>query len=178
MEEDGNHGHLELLDDADDRLFPFTVLKAEMPVVVAHRACREEAHGLAAADKGDSFLDAFYRDGLFGRVVARALVDGYEVGAQGRDVVEYHIDHHLEAGTAASDDVDERDAVDGAERMVAYGDEGTVGEIVEHALIVNPQLDVEILEETAAEGGPGSVEIVVVDPVDLVDGEQFHSPAD
>ena len=60
--------------------------------------------------------------------------------------------------------------------MIANRDESAFGKMVEHLLVVDPKFYVQILKKPAAEPGTGSIKIVVMNPVDLVDVEQFHRP--
>ena len=93
-------------------------------------------------------------------------------------MVKYHIDHHLVSGTSRAYEVYERYAVERTERMIAHGDKGPLGQIVEQLLIVYAQLYVEIVEQTAAERRARSIEIMVVNPVYLVDVECLHQHLD
>ena len=109
-------------------------------------------------------------------VVAGGLVDGYEVGAHGGDVVEYHIDHDLILGSARANDINKRDAVERAKGVIAHRDERPLGQIVEQLLVVDAQLYVEVIQQTAAELRPGCIKIMVVNPVDLIDRKHLHEP--
>lgn len=137
VEVDGDYGDVELADESGDGFAPGVFFESEVAVVVADGACGEESYGVAGADLADGVFDAFEGDASFGGVVASALVDGDEVGAHGCDVVEEHVDHDFEFGSAGADEVDEGDSVECAEGVVADGDEWSLGEVVEELGVVD-----------------------------------------
>ena len=61
-------------------------------------------------------------------------------------MVEDHVHHHLVFGAALRYQVDEGDAVESAEGVVGHRHKRTLGQVIEHLLIVDAQLDVEVLE--------------------------------
>ena len=68
----------------------------------------------------DHLADTGHRHGFFRRVVACLLVNGDEIRPHGPDVIQEHVDHHLISGTARGNQVNQNDAVERAEMVVAY----------------------------------------------------------
>lgn len=157
--------------DLQDRFLPLTILEAVAKGRFAHSAGGEEADGLSVLELAECLTDAVDRNGAFGWVVGGEGVDGNEVGAHGADFVEHHVDQHFELRPARSDKVDERDAVESAEGVVAYCDESALREMVEDLLVVDAQSYFEFVEkQTTDEFRSGCVAAVAVDLIDFVDG--------
>ena len=106
----------------------------------------EESYGFARFKHRQRFADSVDRYASAVRFVGGGLVYGYEVGTHRRQLVEDHIDHHLEFGSYPGDDVYQGDAVDRAERVVAHGDECAFLESVQHFGVVYPEGNLEIID--------------------------------
>ena len=175
VEVDGDHGHFQLLDEPDDRWLPLAVGDMQGAVYFRDGAGGEEAEGMPLAHVGHRRADAVHGDLLFLRVVAMARIDGNEARPHRRDIVEEEVDHHLEVGAVSADDVDQQDAVEGSEGMVAHHDKGFVFEPVEHFFAVDAFLDlVAVVDQKVGEGDSRGVAICAVDLIALVEYEPMH----
>ena len=169
----GNHRHFGAVYYLEYRLLPRAVLEAVAERGLAHGSCREEAHRLAFLQLPERLPYSGYRNGALCRVGACRLVDSYEVGAHGADFVENHIHHHSVCRAARRYEIYQRNAVERAEGVVANGDKGSFGKIVEDVGVVDAQLDFEFFEQQAAhELRSRGVAAFSVHGVDLVDGQE------
>ena len=175
VEENRDHGHLELLYEADDRRLPFAVAHGERPVELRHGSGGEEAEGVPLLHMLHGLAYALHGDLLLLRIVALEGIDGYEVLAHCLDLVEDEVDHHLEVGTELSDDVEQEYAVVASEGVVADGDEGAVLESGESLEIVYAEVELElILYQAVGELHAWSVAIGAVDAIYLVEAQEMH----
>ena len=176
VEINGYYRHFHFLDNACDARLPLAVFDAQLLGELRHRAGREEAEGVTLTDVAYGGGNAAHRLGTFLGVVACQSVNVDEVGAHGGDVVQNHVDHDLEVGAVLAHYIDEHNAVERAKGVVRHGDECTFGQIVEHLLVAYLDCDVEVFEQSLGERHSWSVEIVAVNPVDLVDGNELEQP--
>ena len=177
VEIDGNDRYFELLNEADDAGLPLSVLDVQVVCKLAHSPCWEESQRVALTHMSHGLCDATHAHCSLGRVVALQGIDGNEVGPHGADVVQYHIDHHLEVVAALADELDEHDAVQCTEGVVAHGDERSLWQVVQHLLASHFDGDVQVVEQALHKGHSRRVTVVVVYPVDLVDGEHARQEA-
>ena len=146
---------------------------------LAHGAGGEEADRLALFELPQGRADAGHGHGALGGIIAGKGVNGDEVRAHCRYLVQYHVDHYLILRAVARNKIDEGDAVQRAKGMVADGDEGAGGKILQHVPAVDAQLDLELVYEQALdEFRARGVAAGAVDGVDLVDGQEFQQPVD
>lgn len=133
----GNNRYIKLLDKANDCRLPFAVLNVQGLRDFGNCTGREKAHWLTAAHLSNSLADALHGDKFLFGVVAAKRVNRNEIRAHGRNVIQKHVNHDSEFGIVRSNNLDEQNTIESAERVVRYGDERPIRQRVENFLVVD-----------------------------------------